>query len=49
MNRASRNKDVNKIEFYGALASALSFVLHTGNKKNTELADKEQFLVYRGL
>ena len=49
MNSASRNKDVSKIEFYGGLASAMSFILHTGNKKNTELEGKEQLIVYRGL
>lgn len=49
MNRASRNKDESKIEFYGAFAAALSFTLHTGNKKNTELASKEEdLIVYRG-
>ena len=32
MNRASRDKDESKIKFYGALASALSFVVHCGNK-----------------
>ena len=47
MNKASRCKDVNKIEFYGPLASALSFIVHCGNKNNTDLAKKIK--VYRGL
>ena len=46
MNRASRNKDVDQIKYYGPLASALSFIIHCGNKKQTGL-DKE-FTVYRG-
>ena len=37
MNRASRNKDIDKIKFYGPLASALSFAVHSGNKKMSEL------------
>lgn len=32
MNKASRAKDVDKIKFYGPFASALSFVIHSGNK-----------------
>ena len=38
MNKASREKDVEKIKFYGPLASALSFIVHCGNKKQTELS-----------
>lgn len=33
MNKASRNKDTSQIEFYGPFASALSFIIHSGNKK----------------
>ena len=47
MNKTSRLKDVNKIKFYGPLASALSFAVHCGNKEQTGL--KETFKVYRGL
>ena len=47
MNKASRTKDTEKIKFYGPLASALSFVVHCGNKKQTDL--KKEFTVYRGL
>jgi hypothetical protein len=47
MNKASRGKDESKIKFYGALASALSFIIHCGNQKSTELEDS--FHVYRGL
>ena len=31
MNLASRNKDADKIKFYGALASALSYIVHSSN------------------
>lgn len=47
MNKASRNKDPSKIELYGPMASALSFIIHAGNKKTTDL--QEKFVVYRGL
>ena len=33
MNKASRDKDVSKIEFYGPLASALGMIVHGGNHK----------------
>ena len=32
MNRASREKDTSKIEYYGPLASVLSFMVHVGNQ-----------------
>ena len=47
MNRASRAKDEHKIKFYGPLASALSFIVHCGNKKLTDLS--KELTVYRGL
>ena len=47
MNRASRNKDVEKIKFYGPLASALSFIIHCGNKQQTNLDSSAT--VFRGL
>ena len=47
MNIASRTKDKGKIKFYGPLASALSFIVHCGNKKQTNLG--KEFKVYRGL
>ena len=47
MNKASRDKDISSLEFYGPLASALSFIVHSGNKRNTNL--QEKFIVYRGI
>ena len=47
MNRASRMKDTTKIKYYGAFASALGFIIHCGNKKDTKLDNN--FTVYRGL
>lgn len=32
MNKASRQKQKKKIKFYGPLASALSLIVHCGNK-----------------
>ena len=46
MNRATRNKDLSKIKFYGPFASALSFIIHVGNKSNSDLST--HFSVYRG-
>ena len=37
MNKATREKDIDKIKFYGPLASALSFIIHCGNKNHTDL------------
>ena len=31
MNRASREKDLSKIKFYGAFAAALGYIVHCGN------------------
>ena len=47
MNRATRDKDTDKIKFFGPFASALSLIIHSGNKNFSDL--KKQFSVYRGL
>ena len=48
INRASRLKDLSKIEFYGPYASALGYIIHAANaKRKNKLAKK--FTVYRGL
>lgn len=47
MNKTIREKDTSKIEIYGPLAAALSFIVHAGNKKLTDLS--QNFTVYRGL
>ena len=47
INKASRNKDKEKIRYYGPFASALSFIIHCGNKKYFKLG--KEFKVYRGL
>ena len=47
LNKASRMKDESKIKFYGAFASALGFIVHSGNLKNTNL--EKEFTAYRGL
>ena len=33
INKTSRMKDIDKIKFYGAFASALVFIVHCGNKR----------------
>ena len=47
MNKASRSKDFDKIQFYGPFAAALSFIVHCGNKKQTRLS--RELTLYRGL
>ena len=47
MNRASREKDTNKIKMYGPFACALSYIIYCGNSKNSTSEEKE-FRVYRG-
>ena len=47
MNKASRQKDVSMIRYYGPFASALGFIVHSGNKRQLEV--KNKFKVYRGL
>lgn len=47
MNKASREKDVSKIEEYGPLASALGFIIHCGNQRQAKIQNK--FIIYRGL
>ena len=47
INMASRNKDESKIKFYGPLASSISFILNSGNKKLTNLPPS--FNLFRGL
>ena len=47
VNKASREKDLSKIEYYGAYASALGYVIHAANaKRQDKLANK--FTVFRG-
>ena len=47
MKRDSRMKNVSKIKFFGAFASALGYIIHSGNFKNTNLG--KEFTAYRGL
>jgi len=36
INKASRDKDLSKIEFYGPYASALGYVIHAANLKRKD-------------
>ena len=41
MNKASRDKDLSKIKFYGPYASALGYIIHAASsKRNDELKNK---------
>lgn len=37
MNKASRLKDVQKIKYYGPFASALGFIVHSGNHRGPKM------------
>ena len=45
--KTTRDKDLEKIKFYGPFASALSFIIHHGNKSLPDLSN--HLSVYRGL
>ena len=47
INKASRDKDISKIKFYGAFASALGYIIHCGNHRHTDF--NRSFNVFRGL
>ena len=47
MNKATRDKDITKIEYYGPYASALGYVIHSATKKRNDNQCKKQTL-YRG-
>ena len=47
MNRTSRDKNLDKIPFYGPLASALGYILHAASSKRKEQLDNKVTL-YRG-
>ena len=51
LNKASRDKDESKIEYYGAYAAALSFIIHSANKNRKEGKGKLTgvTILYRGL
>ena len=36
LNCASRDKDVSKIEYYGAFAAALSYIIYNANKNRKD-------------
>lgn len=47
INKASRDKDISMIEYYGPFASALGYIVHCGNIDKTSITKK--IVVYRGL
>ena len=47
MNRTTRDKNLEKIKLYRPFASALSFIIHHGNKSFSDLSN--HLSVYRGL
>ena len=50
MNRASREKDVSKIKYYGAFAAALSYILYfANNNRLNKRVQGSNYLLYRGV
>ena len=49
LNQASRQKDESKIQFYGAYAAALSYIIYYANGNKTDSKLKESTILYRGL
>ena len=49
MNKASRNKDKSKIQYYGAFAAALSYIIYFANhhRKSGKLSNVTT--LYRGV
>ena len=48
ISKVSRAQDNAKIKYYGPFASALSYIIHCGNRKNTGNSQKSG-VIYRGL
>ena len=49
LNNSSREKDTNKIKFYGAFAAALSYIINSANKNRSKDKLKKMTILYRGL
>ena len=49
LNQASRKKDKSKIQFYGAYAAALSYIIYTANEKRKDSSLRGTTILYRGL
>ena len=48
LNRCCRDKDKNKIQYYGAFAAALSYIIYAANSKRKDKLKGEN-LLYRGI
>ena len=49
LNRASRSKDKTKIQYYGAFAAALSYIIYFSNTNRGSAKLKGTNTLYRGL
>lgn len=49
LNQACRLKDSSKIQFYGAFAAALSYIIYYANKNKKNTSIKDEITVFRGL
>ena len=49
LNKATRDKDETKINFYGAYAAALSYIIYTANKQKKSGKLQGTNTLYRGL
>ena len=48
LNKASRQKDKSKVQYYGAFAAALSYIIYKANSNRKDLI-KGDSILYRGL
>lgn len=49
LNRASRQKEKSKIQYYGAYAASLSYIIYSANKNRKNCKLKGVTTLYRGL
>ena len=49
LNRASREKDTTKIQYYGAYAAALSYIIYYANTNRKANKLQGMTVLYRGL
>ena len=49
LNRVCREKDTNQIQYFGAYAAALSYIIHAANNNRKEDKLTGKTLLYRGL
>ena len=49
LNRATRDKDLSKVKFYGAFAAALSYILYSATKNRSDVEVAKAVTLFRGI